>query len=101
MAAAVDAFCERKFGPGGPYHPDTPGPWRESRAVRAAAQPHDERFRWCVTLQCQYTLPGTVPSVWVMYVLQAQHLDLDFYDHHFAPGAYLETHRRHVEVWHR
>jgi hypothetical protein len=106
MAQAVDAFCERKFGPGGPYHPDTPGPWRDSRTVRAAARPHDERFRACVTLQCQYTLetwgkfPGTVPSVWVMNFLQAQHIDLGFYDNHFRPGAYLETHRRHMEVWH-
>ena len=106
MAAAVEAFFQRKFGPGGPYHSDTPGAWRESSAVRASAQRHDERFRDCVTLQCQYTLdrwgkfPGTVPSVWVMNFLQAQHLDLDFYDHHFRPGAYLETHRDHMDIWH-
>jgi hypothetical protein len=25
MAAAVEAFAERKFGPGGPFHPGTPG----------------------------------------------------------------------------
>ena len=60
----------------------------------------------CVTLQCQYTLdtwgkfPGTVPSVWVMNFLQAQHLDLDFYDRFFRPGAYLSTHRDHMRVWH-
>lgn len=106
MAAAVEAFCERKFGPGGPFNPDTPGPWRDSAEVRASAQPHDERFKRCVTLQCQYTLdtwgkfPGTVPSVWVMNFLQAQHIDLDFYDHHFRSGAYLSTHRNHMEVWH-
>lgn len=106
MGAAVEAFCERKFGPGGPYHPDTPGAWRESSAIRASAQRHDERFKACVTLQCQYTLdtwgkfPGTVPSVWVMNFLQAQHLDLDFYDRFFRPGAYLDTHRRHMDVWH-
>jgi hypothetical protein len=102
----VEAFCERKFGQGGPFHPDTPGPWRDSRTVRSAAAPHDERFKRCVTLQCEYTLetwgkfPGTVPSVWVMNFLQAQHLDLDFYDHHFRAGAYLETHRDHMRVWH-
>jgi len=106
MAAAVEAFCERKFGPGGPYHPDTPGPWKDSGQVRGSAQRHDERFLACVTAQCQYTLetwgkfPGTVPSVWVMNFLQAQHLDLDFYDHHFRPGAYLPTHARHMEAWH-
>ena len=106
MAAAVEAFAERKFGPGGPYHPDTPGAWSESAAIRASAEPYSEEFKACVTLQCDYTLdtwgkfPGTVPSVWVMNVLQAQHLDLDFYDRFFRPGAVLDTHRRHFEVWH-
>jgi hypothetical protein len=106
MADAVEAFSERKFGPGGPYHPDTPGAWSESSAIRASAERHDDRFKACVTRQCQYTLetwgkfPGTVPSVWVMNFLQAQHLDLEFYDRFFKPGAYLQSHRRHFEVWH-
>jgi len=106
MADAVDAFSERKFGPGGPYHPDTPGAWLQSRAVRSSAQRHHERFKACVTLQCQYTLetwgkfPGTVPSVWVMNMLQAQHIDLDFYDQFFKPGSYLDTHRDHMRRWH-
>ena len=106
MAAAVQAFSERKFGPGGPYHAQTPGAWLESSRIRAAAQPHDEHFLACVTLQCQYTIdtwgkfPGTVPSVWVMNFLQAQHIDLDFYDHYFKPGAYLPTHGAHMAVWH-
>src|SRR5437764_43661 len=75
MADAVAAFAERKFGRGGPFHPDTPGAWRDSRKVRSSAQRHDERFKACVTLQCEYTLetfrkfPGTVPSVWVMNFL--------------------------------
>jgi hypothetical protein len=38
--------------------------------------------------------------VWVMNFLQAQHLDLDFYDRYFRPGAYLRTHRDHMQVWH-
>jgi hypothetical protein len=106
MSDAVEAFSQRKFGPGGPYHPDTPGAWTESRAIRSSAQRHDARFKACVTLQCQYTLetwgkfPGTVPSVWVMNFLQAQHLDLEFYDRFFRPGAYLDTHRDHMRVWH-
>ena len=48
MRAAVEALCERKFGPGGPYHPATPGPWKNSAQVRSAAQVHDEAFRACV-----------------------------------------------------
>lgn len=106
MRAAVDALCERKFGPGGPFHPDTPGPWKDSRKVRSAAQGHDERFRECVALQAQYVydtfgkFPGMVPSMFVIMYLQAHHLDLEFYDRFYDPGAYLETHAMHMAHWH-
>ncbi len=106
MRAAVEAVCERKFGPGGPFHADTPGPWKDSRNVRSAAQVHDERFRECVALQAQYVydtfgkFPGTAPSMFLIMYLQAHHLDLDFYDTFYRPGAYLHTHARHMERWH-
>jgi hypothetical protein len=106
MRAAVEAVCERKFGPGGPFHPDTPGPWKDSHKVRSAAQIHDERFRECVALQAQYVydtfgkFPGTVPSMFLIMYLQAQHIDLDFYDEFYKPGAYLKTHATHMAQWH-
>ena len=106
MRAAVDAVCERKFGPGGPFHPDTPGPWKNSPRVRSAALVHDERFRDCVALQAQYVydtygkFPGTVPSMFLIMYLQAHHLDLDFYDEFYKPGAYLKTHAEHMARWH-
>jgi hypothetical protein len=106
MRAAVEAVCERKFGPGGPFHPDTPGPWKDSSRVRSAAQAHDEEFRECVTLQAQYILdrfgkfPGTVPAIFVIMYLQAHHLDLEFYDTFYKPGAYLKTHDEHMARWH-
>jgi hypothetical protein len=106
MRAAVDALCERKFGPGGPFHPDTPGPWKDSSKVRSAAQIHDERFRECVAKQAQYVyetfgkFPGTVPSMFLIMYLQAQHIDLEFYDKFYKPGAYLETHANHMTRWH-
>jgi hypothetical protein len=106
MRSAVEAFCQRKFGPGGPFHPDTPGPWKDSPTVRGSAEVHSEEFRECVALQAQYIFdrfgkfPGTAPSILVFAYLQAHHLDLEFYDRHFKPGAYLETHARHMEHWH-
>ena len=106
MRAAVDAVCERKFGPGGPFHPDTPGPWKDSLKVRSAAQVHDERFRECVALQAQYVydtfgkFPGTVPSMFLIMYLQAHHIDLEFYDKFYKPGAYLKTHAMHMARWH-
>jgi len=106
MRAAVEALCERKFGPGGPFHPDTPGPWKDSRKVRSAARIHDDDFRQCVTHQARYVLdsfgkfPGTVPSIFVLTYLQAHHLDLEFYDRFYKGGAYLRTHAAHTDRWH-
>lgn len=107
MRAAVEAVVKRKFGHGGPYHPETPGPWRQSARVRGSAEAHSEEFVECVTLMAQYVydrfgkFPGTVPSVMALTYLQAHHLDLEFYDRHFEPGAYLETHKNHMERWHQ
>ena len=56
MAAAVAAFAERKFGPGGPFHPDTPGAWTDSPGFRGSAQVHDQAFQACVALQAQDVL---------------------------------------------
>lgn len=105
MTQAVQALAERKFGVGGPFHPDTPGPWKDTPRVRSAAAPFDEEFIELVSIQAEYIdetfgkFPGTVPSVWIMNYLQAQHLDTDFYDEKFSPGAYLETHAREQERW--
>jgi hypothetical protein len=106
MRSAVEAVNVRKFGPGGPFHPDTPGPWKDSPKVRASAEPHSEEFRECVAHQAQYILdrfgkfPGTVPSIFVLMYLQAHHLDLEFYDAFYKRGAYLETHASHMQNWH-
>jgi len=106
MAAAVSAFTDRKFGPGGPFHPDTPGPWKESSRVRNSAEIHSDDFKACVAVMAQYIydrfgkFPATAPSVFILTYLQAHHLDLSFYEKHFAPGAYLSTHARHEELWH-
>ncbi|WP_066424932.1 hypothetical protein [Anabaena sp. 4-3] len=106
MRAAVEALCDRKFNLGGPFHHDTPGPWQNSAKVRSAAQVHSEEFRECVALQAQYVydtfgkFPGTVPSIFVITYLQAHHLDLEFYDKFYKPGAYLPTHANHIANWH-
>jgi hypothetical protein len=107
MRAAVEAFVAEQFGPGGPFDPATPGPWRESAAVRGGARPYDEAFVACVASIAQQIhdrfgkFPGTVPSMLATVYLQAHHLDLEFYDEHFAPGAYLPTHAEHMAQWHQ
>jgi hypothetical protein len=106
MAAAVEAFAERKFGPGGPFHRGTPGAWSDSPGVRSSASVHDDDFKACMTLQAQYVydtfgkFPGTVPTLMILNYVQAHHLDLDFYDKFFKAGAYLRTHAEHMARWH-
>jgi len=106
MRSAVEALCERKFGPGGPFHPDTPGSWKDSGKIRSAAPVHSEEFKECVALQAQYIFdhfgkfPGTAPSMIATIYLQAHHLDLEFYDEFYKPGAYLQTHADHMVRWH-
>ena len=77
-----------------------------SASSAPAAQIHDHAFKACVATQAQYVFdtfgkfPGTVPSVFIMNYVQAHHLDLDFYDRFFKPGAYLRTHAEHMQRWH-
>ncbi len=74
--------------------------------MRTSAQVHSEAFKACVALQAETIherfgkFPGTVPSIFCLTYLQAHHLDLAFYDHHFGPGAYLRTHAEHMARWH-
>ena len=44
--------------------------------------------------------PGTTDTMHLMWWMQAHHLDLDFYDRFFVPGAYSDTHREHMTTWH-
>lgn len=106
MSEAVEALVKRKFGRGGPYNPETPGPWKDSAKIRGSALPVTEEFKECVALQAQYVydtygkFPATVPTIFIMTYVQAQHIDLEFYDHYFKPGAYLSTHFEHMKNWH-
>lgn len=106
MAAAVEAFAQRKFGSGGPFNRNTPGAWSDSPGVRGSAEVHSDEFKACVTTMAQYVFdtfgkwPGTVPTLMILNYVQAHHLDLDFYDHFFKGGSYLGTHADHMARWH-
>jgi hypothetical protein len=106
MRSAVEALAERKFGKGGPFNPATPGLWKDTSRVRGSAEVHSDEFKDCVALMAQYVFdrfgkfPATTPSILVLPFVQAHHLDLEFYDKFFEPGAYLETHAHHMERWH-
>jgi hypothetical protein len=106
MREAIDALIKRKFGEGGVYNIETPGAWKDSVKVRGSVSPITEEVKECAALQAQYIydtygkFPATIPSIFLLTYLQAQHIDLDFYDHFFKLGAYLPTHKNHMTNWH-
>ena len=106
MSEAVQAFSRRRFRPGGPFNRETPGPWRATKEVRGAVGPDSQSFLACVSRIAETIyerfdrFPATAPSVLMTTYLQAHHLDLDYYDRFFEPGAYLDTHRAHMADWH-
>ncbi len=106
MRAAVEILARRKFGPGGAYDPSTPGPFRRNSEVKGSVTPYGAEFLECLGEMAQYVFdtygkfPATIPSILVAGYVQAQHIDTDFYDAHFQPGAYLPTHVGHMARWH-
>jgi hypothetical protein len=106
MRAAVETFVERKFGPGGAYDPDLPGPWREPGGVKATVSPYSDEFVDCLAEVAGYLygrfgkFPGVRSTIVLPGYVQAHHIDTDFYDAHYGEGAYLPSHAEHLERWH-
>lgn len=106
MREAVNIFVERKFGPEGAYDPSTAGSWADAEAVKRGVTPYSEEFVDCLSQAAQYIydtcgrFPNTFTTMVVTGYVQAVHLDTEFYDTHYRPGAYLPTHAHHMERWH-
>ncbi|GGC68646.1 hypothetical protein IEU95_02545 [Hoyosella rhizosphaerae] len=106
MRSAVAEFVRRKFGPGGAYDPDTEGPWIDSERVKRTVEPYSDEFTACLGEIAQYIydkfgrFPGTFTTMVLTGYVQAVHLDTEFYDTHYKPGAYLQTHTDHNTAWH-
>jgi hypothetical protein len=106
MYEAAHKLAERKFGSGGTYDPLTGGPYQENSKIKETVRPYTQAQIDCIGEMAQYVystygrFPAKFPTILMRIYTQAQHLDLDFYDQFFAPGAYLSTHAEHFELWH-
>jgi hypothetical protein len=107
MRAAVRAVWDAKWGSGGIYREDGgPAAVRDRQSLdRVVARTPD----WCLEAAqelCQYVWDtyGRFPALsdpMVMSIwFQAHHLETEFYDTHYQPGAYHEAIRNHMGVWH-
>jgi hypothetical protein len=82
------------------------GAWRDpQRVAEAAAEPHpaavDATIAYCDYVCRRYhRFPAYPPPFRTVLGFQAGHVDPEFYDRHYHPGALSETHRRHLDDWH-
>jgi hypothetical protein len=110
MDAAVDAVLMSLSRD----HRDEAAPPRPSRPYLMSDTEHregtvtiSEEGIACTKAICNYIhetygrFPGGVDAMHLMWFMQAHHLDTDFYDRFFRPGAYGPTHTAHMATWHR
>ncbi len=105
MDAAVDAV----LAPLSRNHPASPGPVpyliSEAEHRQAAVDITAEGIA-CTKAICNYIhqtygrFPAGVDAMHLMWLMQAHHLDTDYYDSFFRPGAYGPTHADHMAIWH-
>lgn len=107
MAAAAQAIFDAKWGSRGIYREDGgPAPYKDRQSLDKLVQKTPD---WCLEATkalCTYIwdtygrFPATVDPMVMNIWFQAHHLETEFYDRYYQPGAYHEAVRRHMEVWH-
>jgi hypothetical protein len=109
MDAAVDAVLRPLLEDGSTPAPADVGavPYRiPNDEHRGGAVAVSEEGIACTKAVCNYIhqtygrFPGTVDAMHLMWMMQVHHLDTDFYDHFFRPGAYGPAHAAHMARWH-
>ncbi len=107
MDAAVQAVFDAKWGRRGIYKEEGgPAALKDRQALDKLVAKTPE---WCLQATkalCSYiwetygrfpaTLDPMVMNIW----FQAHHLETDFYDEYYLPGAYHQAVKEHMAVWH-
>ena len=86
--------------------PSFHGVWKDAPDVQAMIPQFSEACLEASIAYCEYVWDtyGRFPSYYgplrTTLASQAHHLDLEFYDTFYTPGAYTETQAQHNELWH-
>lgn len=103
MGAAVDAFLARKWSQ---YEPEMPKAYLEPDKVTSQIARPDEDTIQIVKDYCTYVhetygrFPAYLDPMYQRLTCQAQHVDEDFYEKYYPPGAVTPQHHHHFERWH-
>lgn len=106
MHEAAKRFAARKFGRGGNFDPERPGPYRENARIKSLVDRYDDDFVAYLGSVAQDIyeaygrFPASLPTVACTVFTQAQHIDVEFYDRFYKEGAYLPQHLEHNAIWH-
>ncbi len=99
MRAAVEAVVQHKFGSKGIFRGgEGPQPWKDSLVIKKVNEVSDRAIA-AVTAYCEYIwnrygrFPALMPPFRTVLGFQAGHLDLEFYEKFYPPGAISETQR--------
>ncbi len=107
MAAACQAIFDAKWGKKGIYREDgAPVGLKDRQSLDKIVNKTPD---WCLEATkafAQYLwetydrFPVTIDPMEMNIWLQAHHLETDFYDEYYQPGAYPQSVKDHMAVWH-
>lgn len=106
MEEAVHAFLEFKYGEGGMFTDGRTGPWKDIPGVQSGMDHYSQTTIDAVVSYCEYVygrygrFPGNFGPLRSLMAYQAHHVDMEFYDRFYKPGAYEDSHREHFARWH-
>jgi hypothetical protein len=99
MRAAVEAVVEYKFGSKGVFRGgECPRPWKDPATAQSVNEVSDRAIAATIAY-CEYVwnrygrFPALMPPFRTVLGFQAGHLDLEFYEKFYPPGAISETQR--------
>ena len=78
----------------------------QRRSIAPARSRSARKGLACTKAICNYIhdtygrFPGGTDAMHLMWVMQAHHIDTDYYDRFFGPGAYGPAHAAHMTTWH-
>ena len=105
MAEAITRLIDSKFGPNGTYRKAGGQPWLRSQASHEVPE-HSPQAIDATVAFAEYVwntygrFPAHTDAFKAVVACQAHHLDEDFYDAFYPPGALSESHRGHMHAWH-
>ena len=102
MGEAVEAFNDMKWTNWESHKL----PYKDPAGVLAEVERPSKDEIQVVKDICNYVydtygrFPAFSDPMFLRFMVQAHHLDLDFYDKYYPPGAYTEAHKNHFARWH-